>query len=236
MTTALTITSTMNVGDIVTQFPQAADLFKKYRIDFCCGGNRPLIDVIKEKSLNEESILEEINSAYSKMQSMNTNTTNWQDASDSEIIDNVIQKHHAFLTEELPQLSQFVTKVYRVHGMSHPHLADVYNKFHDLKKELMEHLIKEEQIVFPLIKEYENDPSDEILNKVKEAITELEAEHDKAGDLLKQIRDLTNDYTLPPGACMTYTLTYQRLEALESDMFEHVHKENNILFPRFTNN
>ncbi|WP_102347918.1 iron-sulfur cluster repair di-iron protein [Bacillus sp. Marseille-P3661] len=228
----LKINSEMNVGDIVTAFPQAADLFKKYRIDFCCGGNQPLKEVIKEKELNEQEIVDQLNDSYSKAQTQNGNEVNWSDASNLKIIDHVIHTHHAFLNEELPQLGQFVTKVYRVHGMNHPHLAEVYNKYHDLKKELIEHLIKEEQSVFPLIKDYDENPSSDKLESLKKAIIELESEHDQAGDLLKQIRELTNDFTLPPGACMTYTLTYQRLEALETDMFTHVHLENNILFPR----
>lgn len=232
---SLTITSTMTVGDIVTHFPQAADLFKKYRIDFCCGGNRPLHEAVTEMTLNEEEILEALNTAYTKMQEMNTETINWQEVSSADLIDHVMQTHHAFLADELPMLGQLVTKIYRVHGANHPYLGDVYNHYHDLSKELMEHIIKEDQVIFPSIKSYEADPTPEKLEEVKAAIIELEKEHDKAGDLLKLIRELTNDYTLPADACMTYTTTFQRLEALEADMFIHVHKENNILFPRFLN-
>lgn len=232
---SFTITSIMTVGDIVTKFPQAADIFKKYRIDFCCGGNRPLTEAIAEKHLNEDEIVQALNDGYIKMQAMNSETTNWQDVASAELIDHVVQTHHTFLNDELPMLGQLVTKIYRVHGENHPHLADVYNNYHDLSKELMEHIIKEDQIIFPLIKSYEEDPSAEKLEKVKAAIIELEAEHDHAGDLLKLLRELTSDYTLPAGACMTYTTTYQRLEALEADMFIHVHKENNILFPRYLN-
>ncbi len=232
---SLTITSTMNVGDIVTQYPQAADLFKKYKIDFCCGGNRPLHDAVLEKNLNEDEIVQALNEGYEKMQAMNTETTNWQEVSSADLIDHVMQTHHAYLTDELPMLGQLVTKIYRVHGSGHPELGEVYNHFHDLSKELMEHIIKEDEVIFPLIKSYEADPSSEKLEEVKAAITELEKEHDHAGDLLKLIREITNDYELPADACMTYTTTFQRLEALESDMFIHVHKENNILFPRFLN-
>ncbi|HHY73981.1 MAG TPA: iron-sulfur cluster repair di-iron protein [Bacillus bacterium] len=232
---SFTITSTMSVGEIVTQFPQAADIFKRYKIDFCCGGNHSLTEALAEKNLNEEEILEELNTAYTKMKAMNTETTNWQEVSSSDLIDHVKETHHAFLNNELPMLGQLVTKIYRVHGPNHGYLADVYNHYHDLSKELMEHVIKEDEIVFPLIKSYEENPSSEKLEEVKAAIIELEKEHDKAGDLLKAIRELTNDYELPADACMTYTTTFQRLEALEADMFIHVHKENNILFPRYLN-
>lgn len=232
---SLTITSTMNVGDIVTQYPQAADLFKKHKIDFCCGGNRPLHDAVAEKNLNEDEIVQALNEGYQKMLAMNTESTNWAEVSSADLIDHVMQTHHAYLNDELPMLGQLVTKIYRVHGPSHSELGDVYNHFHDLSKELMEHIIKEDQVIFPLIKSYEADPSSEKLEEVKAAITELEKEHDHAGDLLKLIREITNDYELPADACMTYTTTFQRLEALEADMFIHVHKENNILFPRFLN-
>ncbi|NSL50660.1 iron-sulfur cluster repair di-iron protein [Calidifontibacillus erzurumensis] len=232
---SFTITSSMTLGDIVTKFPQAADIFKKHKIDFCCGGNRSLAEALQEKNLKENEILQALNEGYAKMETMNTDTVNWQEIGSADLIDHIVQTHHAYLNEELPQLGQLVTKVYRVHGPNHPHLAKVYNYYHDLSKELVEHLIKEEEAIFPLVKEYEAEPSTEKLEKIKSAINELEAEHDKAGDLLKLIREVTNDFTLPPDACMTYTLTYQRLENLESDMFNHVHKENNILFPRYLN-
>lgn len=144
----------------------------------------------------------------------------------------MIHKHHRYLNEELPQLSPYVTKVLRVHGADQPHLAKIHKLFHELKMELEQHLIKEETEDFPLILEFEKNPTDENYAKLRKVVDELENEHNHAGNIIKELRKVTNDFTPPEGACGTYRLVYNRLEALESDLFEHIHLENNILFPR----
>lgn len=226
---------TDNVGDIVTRLPKADEVFKQYRIDFCCGGNRPLKEVIAEKGLDEAEILQKLNDMYEAARARNNEETNWEKAAYSELIDHVVNRHHAYLYSELPQLSTYVSKVYRVHGSNHPELNDVFKLFHALKMEVEQHIIKEEEEIFPLIKEYELDPDAAKLKHVNQLIDTLEQEHEESGNLLKELRKVTDDYKLPPGACNTYTLTYQKLEALEEDLFRHIHLENNILFPRLAN-
>ncbi|MDZ5608353.1 iron-sulfur cluster repair di-iron protein [Bacillus pseudomycoides] len=220
------------IGDIVTQFPKASDLFKSYRIDFCCGGNRPIIDAINERNLSAEEILTKLNTLYHETKQLNESEINWKTASYSELIDYIVNKHHRYLNEELPLLSPYVTKVLRVHGAGQPHLAQIHKLFHELKTELEQHLIKEETEDFPLILAFEQNPTDENYMKLCKVVDELENEHDHAGDIIKELRKVTNDFTPPVGACGTYRLVYQRLEALESDLFEHIHLENNVLFPR----
>ncbi|MBO1580267.1 iron-sulfur cluster repair di-iron protein [Bacillus sp. XF8] len=220
------------IGDIVTQFPKASDLFKSYRIDFCCGGNRPIIDAINERNLSAEEILTKLNTLYHETKQLNESEINWKTASYSELIDYIVNKHHRYLNEELPLLSPYVTKVLRVHGAGQPHLAQIHKLFHELKTELEQHLIKEETEDFPLILAFEQNPTDENYMKLRKVVDELENEHDHAGDIIKELRKVTNDFTPPVGACGTYRLVYQRLEALESDLFEHIHLENNVLFPR----
>ncbi|MBJ8027444.1 iron-sulfur cluster repair di-iron protein [Bacillus cereus group sp. N21] len=220
------------IGDIVTQFPKASDLFKSYRIDFCCGGNRPIIDAINERNLSSEEILTKLNTLYHETKQLNESEIDWKTASYSELIDYIVNKHHRYLNEELPLLSPYVTKVLRVHGTGQPHLAQIHKLFHELKTELEQHLIKEETEDFPLILAFEQNPTDENYMKLRKVVDELENEHNHAGDIIKELRKVTNDFTLPVGACGTYRLVYQRLEALESDLFEHIHLENNVLFPR----
>lgn len=223
---------TSMVSDIVTKLPQASDVFKKYKIDFCCGGHRPLYLAVQERGLDESEVLNTLHELYEQKKAQNEMTVNWTEASYSELINHIMQKHHAFLYNELPALSQFVTKIFRVHGHSHPELEELHSLFHTLKPELEKHTVKEEQEAFPLIKQYEEDQSSDSLQKAQSYLQSLEDEHEGAGDVLKKIREVTNDYTLPEGACMSYQLTFQRLEALESDMFEHIHLENNILFQK----
>ncbi|EEM03271.1 MULTISPECIES: iron-sulfur cluster repair di-iron protein [Bacillus] len=220
------------IGDIVTQFPKASDLFKSYRIDFCCGGNRPIIDAINERNLSSEEILTKLNTLYHETKQLNESEIDWKTASYSELIDYIVNKHHRYLNEELPLLSPYVTKVLRVHGAGQPHLAQIHKLFHELKTELEQHLIKEETEDFPLILAFEQNPTDENYMKLRKVVDELENEHNHAGDIIKELRKVTNDFTPPVGACGTYRLVYQRLEALESDLFEHIHLENNVLFPR----
>jgi regulator of cell morphogenesis and NO signaling len=221
------------IGDIVTVFPGASNILKRYAIDFCCGGGRPISHAFQEKNLNQDQVLAELNDAYELAVRQVSQDKDWREAPMSELIEYVVQKHHAFLQQELPVIGEFVTKILRVHGPNHgDSLSPLHRLFHTLKTELDQHLISEETLMFPLVVEYEKNPNAETLRKAQAAIADLESEHSGAGDLLKQMREVTRDYTLPDGACRTYTLAFQKLEALESDLFEHIHLENNILFPR----
>ncbi|PEA52949.1 iron-sulfur cluster repair di-iron protein [Bacillus pseudomycoides] len=225
-------TETSVIGDIVTKFPKASDLFKSYRIDFCCGGNRPLIDAIHERNLSVEEVITNLNTLYHETKVLNESKIDWTIASYSELIDYIVNKHHRYLNEELPQLSPYVTKVFRVHGAKQPHLAKIHKLFYELKTELEQHIIKEETEDFPLILAFEQNPTDENYTRLSKVVGQLESEHSHAGDIMKELRNITNDFTPPEGACGTYRLVYQRLAALESDLFQHIHLENNILFPR----
>ena len=221
------------VSDIVIKIPQSDKVLKSYKIDFCCGGNRPLQEAVEEKNLPADEVLAKIHEVYVQtVQNSESKNTDWQTEKYSKLIDHVIDTHHRYLVDELPQLSMYVTKVFRVHGDTNKELEQVYKLFHDLKQELELHLVKEEKDVFPHIVNYENEQSKENLTKAVAAIHELEREHEAAGDLIKTLREVTNDFTPPLGACTTYRLTYQRLEDLEADLFQHIHLENNILFPR----
>lgn len=222
------------VGGVVAAFPGASNIFKRHKIDFCCGGNRSLQSVFEVQHLDGEQILSELNEAWTKANGM-PDGTDWQNASSQAIINQIIEKHHNYLRNELPLLSEFTTKILRVHGV---HQGDVleplHRYFHALKQELEQHMVKEEEELFPLILQYEASPSDELYHQAESKLDELEQEHEAAGDLLKLMREVTSDYQLPDGACRTYTVTFQKLEELESDMFQHIHLENNILFLRYT--
>lgn len=220
------------VRDIVNELPKTSDVFKKFRIDFCCGGNIPLSEAIAANGINEEAIMEELRVVFEKNSAAETDVEVWTKSDSNTIIDHVINHYHRTSEEELSLLSPYVTKVSRVHGDSHPELLKVYELFYELKKELLDHMAKEEAVVFPLIKQLADgtvDNREEAINM----IVELEKEHDHAGEILRQIRAVTSDYNLPLDACGTYRLVYKRLEDLEGLTFMHVHLENNILFPRY---
>ncbi|WP_096190120.1 iron-sulfur cluster repair di-iron protein [Evansella halocellulosilytica] len=211
-------------GDIVTQFPRASSIFKDYKIDFCCGGNRPLGEALDETELDKEAVLKEINDLYTSTNQ--DNQIDWANKSSQELVNHIVQVHHEYLRQVLPELSAYVTKVHRVHGENHPELKTVFTIFHQLKNELETHLLEEEKTLFPMILESN-------VEEVANAINQFEHEHEQSGMLLKTLREATEDYKIPEGACNTYRLTYLKLDELESDLFQHIHLENNILFPRF---
>lgn len=228
----MTFSGTDKIGEVVARFPGASNVFKAYNIDFCCGGNRSLTLVANQQNLNEEEILGKLNQAYELALQLQDKSRDWREAPSEEIIQFVVNTHHAYLNAEMPILSEFVTKILRVHGPSHPELSQLHKLYHSLKMELEQHLIKEEEILFPAILAYEENPSEELRLKAASQLDEIDSEHTGAGDILKEMREITSDYTLPEGACRTYTLTFQKLVEMESDLFEHIHLENNILFPR----
>lgn len=220
------------VRDIVLQFPKSADYFKANRIDFCCGGAKPLGTAAEERGLDKDAVIQELYRLLEEYPVLEEDLR-WTEASTPELIDHIVNKHHRYLREELPLIQQNVTKVFRVHGGDSPHLAELHALFSSLKKELLEHTAKEEEQQFPMLLELDRLGSAQGVQDVQAALNELEDEHDQAGELLRQIRNVTNDFTPPEGACTTYRLTYARLEELEGMTFEHVHLENNVLFPRY---
>lgn len=217
------------VGDIVSIMPKASEVFRKYNIDFCCGGNRPLKEAISEQKLNEQEILEKLDEAYEETRKF-TDSVDFRKMSPSELIDYIESTHHVFVKGILPEISELTTKILRVHGPTHSELFKVHKLFHNLKTELEQHLIKEEEILFPMIKQYDSEPSRELLDRIKKVMKETEDEHETAGGVLKELRKITEEYKVPEDACSTFCTTYQKLQELESDLFQHIHLENNILF------
>ncbi|BFH62394.1 iron-sulfur cluster repair di-iron protein [Paenibacillus azoreducens] len=219
------------VSDIVTAIPQTADLFRTLRIDYCCGGKVPLEEAAIKRKLDPEAVLEQLKHVESEF--INYQESRPASLTGLELMDYIKHKHHAFLRDELPAMTPYVTKLARVHGGHHPELLRVEEIFAELKKELLEHTEDEEQNVFPLMSEYFTEQGHEISAALKQQITELVDEHEQAGNLLKELREITSDFGVPADACGTYRLVYQRLANLEKDTFEHIHLENNILFKPF---
>lgn len=228
-----TFNSNNKIGEIVSRFPNAADIFKEYKVDFCCGGDRPLIEAIREEGIKESELLERINTEYDKIKSdPYSKDRDWMQAPFDELVDQIVNVHHAYLYENLPKISELTTKILRVHGEKHPELSKVHKLFHTIKMELEAHLIEEETIQYPAIKEYLRSNNEIDLAKAINIINQLQDEHTGAGNILKELRQITNDYEVPANACTTYRLTYDKLKEMEADIFKHIHLENNILFPR----
>ena len=207
--------SNQSVGEIVSIMPGASEIFKQYKIDFCCGGNRLLIDVIRENNLDESEVLKKLNEASKANEKIKKEGKDFREMSPVELIEYIKNTHHVYVKKSLPELSELTLKIMRVHGANHEVLFRVHELFSMLKAELKRHLIKEEETLFPLIKEYDSDPNIEILARINKVESELEGEHDGAGNILKELRRITEDYKVPKDGCNTYFATFNRIEELE---------------------
>ncbi|MBK9636911.1 MAG: iron-sulfur cluster repair di-iron protein [Bacteroidetes bacterium] len=222
------------VGQIAATNYRNALLFKKYGIDFCCGGKKSLGDACEKKGI-DINILEHELETISKENC--TGTLAYSDWTPSFLAEYIINTHHTYVKDILPEMKFFSAKVANVHGQEHPELLKIQELVGAINEELTSHMMKEEQILFPYIKTlYEaslekNFTPNAPFGTVKNPISMMVAEHEFAGSCLSQIRELTNDYTLPSEACGSYQLLYNMLHAFEEDLHLHIHLENNILFP-----
>ena len=221
-----------SIGEIVSILPKASEVFRKYNIDFCCGGNRPLSAAIKEQGLNESEIMQKLEEAYYQTKEL-VKKVNFREMKSSELIEYILNTHHAYLRRALPETGDLISKVLRAHGANHQELFNVNKLFNALKTELEQHLIKEEELLFPLIRKYDSNPSHELRGQISKVLKETEDEHEGAGNILKELRKITAEYTVPDDGCRTYELAYSMIQEIEGDLFEHIHLENNILFRRF---
>lgn len=220
------------VGQLVVERPSWARVFEKLGIDYCCGGKKPLRQAIEEKGLAAEQVVAELE--QEKSGSQKTAERNWATASMTDLCDHIEQTHHEYLRQELPRLEFLTQKVADRHGDRRPELREVHRVMMALKDELESHMAKEEQVLFPICRRL--DTADELpqshCGSVNNPIVVMIREHDDAGDALARLRELTDNYTLPADACNTYRAMYDGLQQLEQDLHQHIHKENNILFPK----
>jgi regulator of cell morphogenesis and NO signaling len=219
------------LAQIVDENHKAAAIFEKYDLDFCCKGKRSLQVACQEKDLPVEIIAEEL------VLALNSNGSELIDFNKlplGMLADYIVSVHHQYTKRELPQIFHYLQKVSSKHGDRHEELYKIFEKFSELKDDMEMHMQKEEQILFPRIKELEaaalNNQRSPL--SIQIPILVMEDEHEHAGNLLKEIRTLSNNYNPPPDACTTYRLSFAALQAFEQDLHQHIHLENNILFPR----
>ena len=221
------------VGEIVRKHYQTAQVFKKNRLDFCCGGKKTLHQACIDKNLEPQKLLKELEDVLGTSQPVDA--LQYESWTASQLIDYVVETHHAFIRRLSPDLLELSAKVARVHGGREPNLLTIHLIVQETIAELTEHLVKEEQILFPYIQTLERTaqtPPNSHFGTVQNPIRMMENEHDFVGHQLEALRGLTNDYLLPEMACNTWRVVWEMLEALENDLHLHIHLENNILFPK----
>jgi len=217
------------VGQLVTERPSRARVFEKFGIDYCCGGRKPLGQACLDRKVDPKLVLDELR----KSDEVRTPERDWAALGLTRLADHIEQVHHGYLRQELPRLDFLIRKVVAAHGKDHPELPQLREVFLGFKADLLNHMQKEELVVFPLCRRLE---SGEVPDSVTAAgldvpLDVLTHEHADAGLALETMRWLADDYTVPPGACNTYRAMLDGLKELEADMHQHVHLENNVLFP-----
>ena len=222
----------VTVGQLVTERPGRARVFEAFGIDYCCGGKKPLKQAIEEKGLSQNTVLGILDALDE--QGPAAHERDWSTAGLSDLADHIEQTHHAYLKRELPRLEFLINKVASKHGEARSQLVDLARVFKAFKAELESHMQKEEVVLFPICRQLESakSPTRFHCGSVENPISVMIREHDDAGDALKRMRELTDDYMVPADACGTYRAAFDSLKELELDMHRHVHKENSILFPK----
>ena len=219
----MTITSESRVGQLAAEHPLATRVFARHGIDYCCGGGAPLGAVCADKGLAAAEIIAEIRR---ELGDGGTVARRWDQAPLVELIGHILVTYHAPLREELPRLDGMARKVLDAHRDKDPErLTALVEVFAGLRAELEQHMAKEEQILFPMVMQGRG-------SGAGAPITVMIHEHEIAGAALRRLRELTDDYTVPAEACNTWRALWHGLAALEGDLHDHIHLENNILFPR----
>ncbi|MDY4021527.1 iron-sulfur cluster repair di-iron protein ScdA [Staphylococcus borealis] len=221
------ITNESIVADIVTDMPLSADIFRKYGIDFCCGGNITINEAVKNKKIDADTLIEEIN-ALPKHDQGNINVK-YLDA--PSLIQYIQSRYHETMREEFKNLSPYVTKVAKVHGPNHPFLIQLQDLYRQYRDGMLEHMAQEDEHDFPALIKLSRG---EEVDYASDIIQSLVDDHTHTGQLLEDMRELTNQYQPPSEACQTWRLVYNRLENLERETHEHVHLENHVLFNKFS--
>lgn len=228
--TALSETAT--VGQIVVNRPSRARVLEGFGIDYCCGGKRPLGEVCRERGLDPQVVIAALRVADADASPVRGR--DWSQASTDELIEHIVSTHHVYLRTELPRLAELALKTEQAHGERHGELAECRTVFGAVRAELESHMLKEEQVLFPAIRNMESTTPGRatFIGSVQDPIRAMEQEHESVGLALLKLRALTNDFTPPADACNTWRALLDGLQALEADLHLHIHRENNILFPR----
>ncbi len=226
--------SNQTLASLVTGNHKIVPILEKYNLDFCCRGKRSLQDACREKGLEPDSIVNELNAVLGDVDSKSMPFT---EMSAEQLVNHILVRHHYYVKQAMPLIRMHLEKVAGKHGDNFPFMKEVLELFGIIQEEMTTHMQKEENVLFPRIREMERLNLQKSLTNRPESylaapISVMENEHEHAGDAMFRIRDLTNNYTIPEGACTTFRVCLSELKEFEDDLHEHVHLENNILFPK----
>jgi regulator of cell morphogenesis and NO signaling len=228
--------SKKTVREYALEIPAATRIFEKLGIDYCCGGHKSLADACANAGVAVDEVLGSLETSARSDETFADKE--WHATSQAELIAHIVEKHHAFTREELERLEAIIATVCGVHGQNHPELFHIQDQFGKLRADLEPHMLKEENVLFPYIIRMEeaavaNQPLPAPpFGTVRNPVRVMMAEHDAAGYILGRIREASSEFTVPADGCISYKTLYSALAELEVDLHQHIHLENNILFPR----
>lgn len=214
------------IAEIVSDDVSTASVFKKYKLDFCCGGGTTIENACKKANINVDDVVNDLLNNTSKKEAANLNFKDW---SAEFLADYIVYVHHTYIRQNLSIIGEFAEKVAKVHGQHEPKTIEIAKLFSSISSELTAHMIKEEFVLFPAIKAKTDNPIFEFDEKT---LALVEDEHEEVSAIIKRIRELSSDYTPPEWACNTFKALYFKLEEFTNDLYQHIHLENNILFPK----
>lgn len=231
----MTINTTKTVGEIAVELPQSTRIFERMKIDYCCGGGVALGDACQAAGVNLDTLVQMLEASTTQK---SNESLELQQATLTELIAYILDKHHVYTKDEMARLEPLAAKVVSAHGANHAELMVVRDLMQQLFADLKPHMFKEEQILFPYVLELENAQNQNRpapfapFGTVNNPIRMMMIEHDTAGELLREMRKVSSDYRVPADACISYQTFYEVLEAFEQDLHQHIHLENNLLFPK----
>jgi regulator of cell morphogenesis and NO signaling len=223
-----TIDPQTTLSSLVNAHPELAREFERRGLDYCCGGGQTLADACVSLGLDSAATLSELTAV-----STPSDVAEWSTMGAGQLVDHLESTHHRYLWHEMPRLSALVAKVVSVHGGRHPELVAIAKCYEEARADLEPHLLREEQVLFPMIRELAGASSAPAFHcgTLRNPISVMLREHDAVGELLGQLRRLTNGYQPPADGCASYVSCFAALAELEADTHLHIHKENNVLFP-----
>lgn len=228
----MVITAETPVHDIAAQLPNAVPVLERFGIGDCCGDRSTLGEACTSQHLNLAPVLEALKACH---QEVSAPDTQWEQTLLTEMIEYIVRKHHAFTREQIKLIDDLLAKVERNHGTDHPEIFQVSKTFAVISTELTHHFYWEEDILFPYIAQLgtgQQPGLPPVFGSVQQPVNRMIMEHDQTGNELRLLRKLTNNYELPGVVCSTWHALYRALEDLERDLHQHIHLENDILFPR----
>jgi regulator of cell morphogenesis and NO signaling len=234
----MNLSGTRTVRELAIEIPNATRTFEKLGIDYCCGGGKSLSDACLHAHVSVDEVVRALEQGSSFKPATEANLPDFANGELSNLIEHIVTTHHAYVKQEIPRLQQLLHKVVSVHGKNHPELGKIQQTFQPMSAELTSHMMKEEHILFPHIVALEAAINNgrpkprPAFGTVSNPVHMMELEHDAAGAALKLISELSGNYTPPQEACFSYRTLFTALKEFESDLHQHVHLENNILFPR----